>query len=363
MQRTLRISRLAAALVSCALFMTVTPAHSADVYNSQFTAIAAPECIMDWDITGRFKVRLTQNEPYPAPTLNRFEMAVRYIHDVNTPITTNFGHLGTLPVTNYNPETPYSTDWWRWQRGKLNTDANTTSGFQLKCADVGSFINTWTFPYQTIIGGGPHTAYGYTFIDPQLSPASIYYAPQAFDWNPATDLMLQFHAEMPLFLRWGPPDNPGTGDLGVAQLSMFLYLYDTTSGKILAYVLGVYDNRSSWSPQVLHDSQVPFLTTPWQTNEYITVSPYSQTFRTHTWTGLQFFRLHIPQSKFLLAVTKLNEYCTQHPTAANCNLLFSNNPQSYKVMSFGVLHEVFRGPNNQVSSGIHFSEAGLYYAR
>ena len=56
-----------------------------------------------------------------------------------------------------------------------------SSAFQLHCYGAGSFINTWTFPFTPIQGGGAHSIYGYSFDDATT--------PAIFDSNPATDFV------------------------------------------------------------------------------------------------------------------------------------------------------------------------------
>ena len=84
--------------------------------------------------------------------------------------------------------------------------------------------------------------------------------------------MLQAQVEVPLLQRSGPPDDTATGALAVAQLSLAAYLRDSERGKLFAYVVNLYQNRPAEPARIAQDEQVAYVSTAWQTNEFLTVT-------------------------------------------------------------------------------------------
>jgi hypothetical protein len=361
---------LAAALASCGGGGGSSPAPGEPPPAVKtLTAIQGPECIAD--TSGRWVTALTQAQgDAPAGPGGKFFMAVRYVHAIDTPITSNFGHLGGLPVTNYDPEAGSAAkDYGRWQRGKVDGNASATSGFQMKCDDAGSYIDTATFARQSIVGAGPHSAYFYDFRDP-ADALSLVKLPAAFGSDADTDLVLQARVEVPSLQRSGPPDNPPTGALAIAQLSLGAYLRDTVSGKLFAYAVMIYQNAPQETPQVAQDEEVAYVSTPTQTNEFITMSADSAGYSSDTWSGLRLYRVHIPRAKFAHALTRVNAFCAapENRERPFCrpgadNRAFSLDPANYQLVAFGMLHEVFNGPDHRIASGVHYKEVGAYRAR
>ena len=332
------------------------------------TAIQGPECITD--TSGRWITALTPSQPdRPTGPGRKFFMAVRYVHAIDTPITGNFGMTGA-PVTNFDPEAGAAVkDYGRWQRGKLDGDASATSGFQMKCDEAGSYIDTATFARQQIVGAGPHSAYFYDFRD-SADPQTLAKLPAVFEAGPDADFVLQAKAEVPALRRSGPADNTATGSLAIAQLSLGAYLRDATSGKLFAYVVMLYQNAPAEAPQVAQDEEVAYVSTPASTNEFITIAPDSAGFSSDTWAGLRPYRVQIPRAKFAHALAMLNSFCAApanrertfcRPGAGGRT--FSTDPANYQLVAFGMLHELFTGlPDNRVASGVHFKEVGAYRA-
>jgi hypothetical protein len=361
---------VAALLVSCGGGGGGTPAPVPSQSGPTLTALQGPECITD--TSGRWVSTLKQPDAdSPSAPARKFFMAVRYVHAIDTPITSNFARLGEVNLTNFDPEAGVlAKDYGRWQRGRVDGDASVTSGFQMKCDEVGSVINTATFARQSIVGAGPHSAYFYDFRDP-ADPLTLSKLPAAFDADPATDLVLQAQLEIPWLQRSGPPDDTATGSLAIAQVTLAAYLRDARSGKLFAYAVMLYQNAPQEQPQVAHDEEVAYVSTPSQTNEFITMSPQSAGYSSATWTGLKPYRVHISQAKFAHALTKVNAFCALPenrarsfclPGASSTN--FSADPVDYQLVAFGMLHEVFTGrPDNNVASGVHYKDVGAWRAR
>jgi hypothetical protein len=307
--------------------------------------IKVADCLTNVD--DRFIAHDTAAGYYPATPLDKFYLVVRHmgVNSVSTPITSDFGSLGATPITNFHPPAPYGS----WQRGKADSNANYVSGFQMHCRDVGSFINTWTFPFETIIGGGPHSFYSYDFSIPHPT----------FDANPATELVYQVSMEIPWFVKWDSGESSAVG-----QVSMGTYLRDKITKKQIAYIFNIFDNRSAeYTPNVQHDTNLPFISTPLRTNKYLTLPAESAVSTNQTWVGLRLFQARISQAKFKQAINDVNAFCAQHRTLKNCEVDYSTTPANYEMVSFGVLHEVFRSPSTNVSMGVHLQSLGVYLAR
>ncbi len=328
------------------------------------TAIQAPECIAD--SAGRWTSMPAVGQPdTPAPPIRRFYLAARYVGPIDAPITSNFGQLGATPVTNFDPEAGVAPkDYGRWQRGRIDGNAGSTSGFQLKCDDFGSFIDTGTFAPQPLRGTGPHAAYFFDFRDPS-DPQSLGQLPPVYDGNVDTDFVLQAQVEIPWLQRSGPAEDPATGALAVAQVSLAAYLRDSRSGKMFAYAVMLYQNRAREATQVAQDEEVAYVSTPSESNEFVTMAPDSAGFSSSTWTGLRQYSVHVPQAKFRLALARVNAFCALAENRARpfCTSTFSSEPADYQLVAFGALHEVFTGPQNRVSSGVHFKAVGAYRSR
>ena len=341
------------------------PGIGTDLSNASLTAIQGPECIAD--TSGRWVSTLTPGQAdSPVPPARKFFMSVRYVHAIDTPVTRN---LGT--VTGFDPEAGVAApDYGRWQRGRIDGETNGTSGFQMKCDDVGSFINTATFARQPITGAGPHSAYFYDFRDP-ADPATLDKLPRVFDAGAATDFVLQARVEVPWLRRSGPPDDPATGALANAQVSLAAYLRDSRSGKLFAYVVMLYQNAAQEPALVLQDGEVAYVSTAPQTNEFLTLSPLSAGFARDTWSGLRLYRIHVSQAKFANALSRVNAFCTVPANRSRpfcqpggAGAAYSSEPADYQLVAFGMLHEVFTGlPDNQVSTGVHYRDVGAYRAR
>lgn len=328
------------------------------------SAIQGPECIAD--TAGRWASVLTAGQPESiVRPVRKFYLATRYVGPVDTPIRTNFGHLAGLPVTNFDPEAGVQAkDYGRWQRGRVDGDAGSISGFQMKCDGVGSFIDTGTFLPQALLGTGPHSSYFFDFRD-DADPLSLSKLPAVYDSNPDSDFLLEAMVEVPWLQRSGPADDPATGALAVAQVSLAAYVRDSHSGKMFAYAVMLYQNRAREAALVAQDEEVAYVSTPFETNEFVTLPPQSAGFTSATWTGLKLFRIHVPQAKFRLALAKVNAFCAAAENRARsfCSATFSSDPADYQLVAFGTLHEVFTGPANRVSTGVHFKAVGAYRAR
>ncbi len=289
--------------------------------SAAFTPVKAPDCVTD--VSKSFVAQGLEPPPNPPLPEDRFYLVVRHMgrDAVAAAPAFDFSRIPDdyawppargMAVTGFAVPDPKP----QWQRSsRADATVDTASAFQLHCYDAGSFINTWTFPDQTIVGGGPHAIYGYSFVE---TPP-----PRIFDGNPDTDFVLQASIEIPSFAQW--PDTSEQAQFDpVGQVSLFAYFRDSFTGKPFALLLAIFDNRAgidgTYAPTVSHDGLTPFATTPLNAMAaYVTLSPYSSTYTGVPWTGLRFFRGHISPQNFRDAIDAINAYCAARRALPFCS--------------------------------------------
>jgi len=367
-------SALRAAIGALLVALACSPAHSADFFHFQATALKSPDCITD-AAPSFFSQNVQLAEP-PHPTLpiGRYYMIVRYLgaNSVSFPTVSDYGRFPSsyswppfsgLALTGLTVPEPKNA----WQRARHpGATPDDSSAFQLHCHDAGLFMNTWTFLTDpAITGGGPHAIYGYSFDD--VTP------PPIFDANPATDFVLQASLEIPWFAAW-PHPGASSGVVPIGQVSFFAYLRDRQTGKTFALLLAIYDNRFAANPTypsfVAHDGATPFVSMPLSASaRYARVPPFSATFTGTTWSGLRFFRAHITQDAFRQALADVNAYCVANRTQRYCGSApgsgsaFSSAPTDYQITDFGIIHELGLDPGDNLSMGLHIFDLGAWNFR
>ena len=349
----------------------VDVAVAADLLSFQATPIKGPECVTD--TTGYFYAEdeLTPDPETAMPPLSHFYLVVRNmgLDAVAASPSYDFGRLPAdypapglrnAPLTGLSIPEPRASS----QRStRVGSTADDSSAFQMHCYDAASFINTWTFPYANVPGSGAHSVYGYDFHDPP--------PPAIFDDNPATDLVLQVSVEVPWVALW---PSPTTGEEPVGQVSLFAYFRDRTTGKQFVALLLIFDNRlgidGTFAPYVADDLRTPFVGMPFNSRAgYATISPVSSSATGVPWTGLRLFRAHITQDNFRSMLRDINAYCSGHRAAPFCDAAqasanaFSEDVANYDLALFGVLHEVGRPPDGNISMGMHLYDVGAWNFR
>lgn len=293
--------------------------------RTDFTA-TSPPVVLD-----RFSLSVRHHGgpclPTPKPTCTESENAVA------NPIQWDVG-----TYTGFRPPAPVGA----WQRGRLDLGAEIgASAMQLQGTTAGVLTNTWSFDHTSpVVGGGPNVVYAITYS----SPASPFL-------HPTSALTLQAFVRLPWATSWKG---------GIGQLSFFFYLRDVTTGRDFAYVLAIWDSRSpgdgNGTEFVGHDTQVSFVSSPLRSGtKFSTLSPFSAAMRnTVTWTGADFFRVHVPATKLLDAVAAIEE---KAPGAT-----FSRRPSDYVLTHVGILQEVFVGtdPETNMSMGASFTDVSVY---
>jgi hypothetical protein len=159
----------------------------------------------------------------------------------------------------------------------------------------------------------------------------------------------------------------------IAQVNMFAYFRDRTSGSTFALLFAIFDNRygdvGSYPPVVAHDGATPFASMPIQASRYATASPYSAAFTGRTWSGLRFFRAQISQANFRQLLADVNGYCVQHPGQRYCvgnpmtGTFFSSSVSDYEITDFGVLTETTEPASGHLSVGVHVYGLGAWNFR
>ena len=360
------------AIVMVALGAFDTSAKAADLFDASFVPVKAADCVKD--ASQSFFAQGVDPPSNPPLPYDRFYLVARHMGQdaVDAGPAADFSHVPDdhalspargLPLTGFAVPDPKPA----WQRSNTaHATPDTASAFQLHCYDAGSFINTWGFQDRPIVGGGPHTIYGYSFNEPP--------PPAIFDGHPDSDFVLQANIEIPWFARWPDPTAQAQFD-PVGQVSLFAYFRDRLTAKSFALLLGVFDNRAgadgTYVPMVSHDGFTPFATTPLNgLAAYATLSPFSATYTGVPWSGLRLFRGHVSQRNFRDAINDINVFCASARALPLCSadprlgVAFSSEPTNYLLTDFGVLHEVFRGgPYGNVSMGLHISGLGAWSAR
>jgi hypothetical protein len=360
--------------IACAVLAALTAAEgasAADLLSFVATPIKGPECVTD--TAGYF---YAEDERVPDPTtalpaLPHFYLVVRNmgLDAVAASPAYDFGRLAAdyeepslrnAALTGLRVPEPRAG----WQRStRVNSTPDDSSAFQMHCYDAGSFINTWTFPYTTVPGSGAHSVYGYDFHDPPPPPA--------FDDDPATDLVLQVSLEVPWVALWR---SPTTGEQPVGQVSLFAYFRDRTTSNLFAVLMLLFDNRlgvdGTFAPYVSDDLRTPFVSMPLNSRAgYATLSPASSSATGIPWTGLRFFRGHVTQDNFRRMLRDINAYCRGHRDAPFCEAApssanaFTEDVTSYDIALFGILHEVGRAPDSNISMGLHLYDLGIWNFR
>lgn len=355
--------RPAVALLAFLVALTIgcsSSSHTASPATPAFTPIKAPECI--GRTAGAF---VAQNDPplvphFPSMPNTGFYLVVRYLGEDS---------IAGAPAFDYSAVTGLAVPEPRaaWQRARTD-DATpaTSSAFQLHCEDAGSYLDTATFAWRDVVGGGPHAVFGFAFNDPPPQPL--------FDASPGTEFVIQASAEIPWFRTTLPAATLSTpGPLG--QVNLFAYFRDRRSARVFGLVLGLFDSRygaaGTYEPYVSHDTYTPFVSQPLGgASPYVMRPAESHSFSGLPWSGLRLFRGRMTREGFARAAADVNAWCREHRAYRFCDApspgadAFSADPLDYEVTDFGVLHEVLKGvPGGDLGMGLHVSGLGLWNAR
>lgn len=199
------------------------------------------------------------------------------------------------------------------------------SAFQLDCEAAGFFLNSATFSHsQPLFGEGPSAGVG-RVLDP---------APAAFD-DVASTLFIQARIAVPV--ARSTDLTPGKG---VASVGFYYYVRDTTTGTVIAHVIGVQDNRAGgFEREILsHDGITAFAGSPLDPSaRFVEPGPGSATMRlAQEWTEPTLFRADIPYARFKAMLEAL-------AASSLPGTRLSTEPLDYRVLFFGVIAEIIVG--------------------
>lgn len=372
-ERVVRVALVVATLATVATVATGA-AWAADPYKGVRVPIKAPDCIADAS-QSFFVDNVPQSElTHIVAPVGRFYAIARYLSTDSTSYPTDYD-FGRFPDDYPVPDLrgvaltglSIAGDRARWQRASLpDASADTSSALQLFCDDFGSYINTWTFPYRTLVGEGPHAVFAYDFPESQRPPV--------YDDDADSDAVIEADIEIPwlaIFVDDAAP--PPVAPLG--QVSLFFYVRDRATGKPFAVLIEIFDSRfvpaTAPASSAMHDTEVPFLSIPLSpVSPFATPSPKSGYFTGAPWSGLRTFSARISREEFRRGIAAINALCARHRDFAFCAPLgatedaYASDVASYEVTSFGLIHELFGvDDRNHMSMGVHAARMGMWRLR
>lgn len=318
--------RLAQCLIVC--LVGIGASHATTVPKDQSPAlqrtISAPDCVDASRMVAEFD---------PAP-LNVTYLRVQHIGDPGTaelagevanPVSWDVGRVtGLSPPSSLHATT---------QRGFRNAGPPVeSSAFQLWCNGAGFWINSRQFSHAAALTlEGPSAS-----VTRDLAPAATVFR------NGTSALRIAASIAIPTVRHDTPPIAEGT-----AQVSLYYYVRDTTSGIAFVHVIALFDNRAAGvngagSEAISADAYTAFVVSPLApttsegaATQYLRVAPGSATMHYVTpWSGSREVAVEVPYDRFRAMVQRLRS--TSLPG-------LSPRPEDYRVTSFGVLGEVFPG--------------------
>ena len=322
--------RLAAAL---ALALSL-PALALENPAARFRTMSEADCGSPADIIA---------EAATAP-VNRTYLRVQHIGDPGTPEwTQEVANRITWAVgerTGYSPPALENA-----QRGYR--DEPGYSAFQLGCDAAGFFMDSARFSHSVaLVGEGPSASVVRDFSPPK------------YIFSDGSALAFEATIQVP----WVAAETPPTAD-GTAQLSFFYYVRDDSSGVVFVHLLALFDNRplgtgGSGYESVGSDGVVGFVSSPVAASDangapvqYVQPGPGSEVFHAATpWTGAATFRAIVTQERFEALLARLR---------AGPLPQISPRPANYRVLSFGVLGEIFPGTGSDHDVAIGASVSGM----
>lgn len=179
--------------------------------------------------------------------------------------------------------------------------------------EVYSSIDTRTFPYQTIVGGGPQS-----ILSNNLETEIPVFSEDG-------DLAFEFKAKV-----------IASDVTGVGQLVWVAYLTDGSN--VFAMIFNLWDNRySSFTPNVMNDTTTPFINSPFETNKYATLYENSSSMSNDIHSEFREYKITFTKQNFQNMINDLNSYCGNSMFCTR----FSEDVNDYKLGLYGILHEVF----------------------
>jgi hypothetical protein len=236
------------------------------------------------------------------------------------------------------------------QRG-YRDEAQAASAFQLWCNAAGAFIDTWSFSHRApLVGEGPSASVARDFT--QALPV----------FRDGGSMVIEGTIRIPWIRNQRPPVDAGT-----AQVSFFYYAQDTRSGKVIAHLLAIFENRApgvngagveNWGD----DGNVAFVSSPIASEDangnavrFLSYSPANPAMQfREPFAEPRTYRARISAENFRAALDVLR---------AGPAPEISGDPADYRVISFGLLAEVFPGTGDEDNVSLGVSVVDLVLRR
>jgi hypothetical protein len=230
------------------------------------------------------------------------------------------------------------------QRGYVDLPGR--NAFQAACSGAGFYIDTATFAHTApLVGEGPNVSVGRDF------------APSIPVFRGGASLVVEADVCVPTVRPHAPPVVEGT-----AQVSLFLYLQDTTSGTVVTQLVGLMDDRVAGTNgsgvegfgddgfNAFVSSPLAWLDATGAPVRFVTVGPASKTMQfVDGWVEMRHFSALITPGNFAAALARLRER----------GLRLSGEPSDYVVLSFGLNGEVIAGTGHANEVALGASVSGL----
>lgn len=312
---------IASTVAGVSIFAVGCGGSSGQLAPEGYTVLIPPNAS---DSVGYYMRDLPSGIQQAAPSDGKWSVNVRHMGPdiISSNPTGDFGPLTLLSVPALN------------QRGQNTGNSTTTPAFQAKGPDFGSFIDTTLVPDRVVVGGGPHSTWS---ADPQ-SPFPM-----------TENLAISFDAAIKTAQVTGT---------GVAQLVVYFYLVERSSGVTVACLWAIFDNRPifvDYTPTVSSDTSVAFSTAPFGTNAFGTLMPGSSSMTSST-GGLRPYEIKIEKSNFDTILQQINVF-----RLANSMTAVSENVTDFNLVTFGVIHEVFKqASSDTIRTGVRVSNLTLW---
>jgi len=258
---------------------------------------------------------MQDSNPYPPE--NKIALIIRWM---GSTAADNAATWGVNYYTGFTPASPVSS----YQRCSVN--ANPYTAFQMQGYGTGMFVNTYSFPWQSITGGGPNVNYVYKWS------SSSY--PTVFTSTDAS-FAIQMNAKMPWVYRPNAGSHPNSC---VPQLSMTFAFNQTGTNKMLNWVVLLYDPRGGsymnyenvqWDA---YNQQAFISTSLSEGRSYITRGCGSNVTRSTTWSDSKYFRAHVTWNNMIAAANAANSFIGSS--------YYSTNPAAYKLVTVRAMLEI-----------------------
>lgn len=314
------LTRLAGALIAC---VATAFAYAANPL-ARGTAVSPADCPDTRDMVVEYDA---------APT-DRTYLRVQHIGDPGTEeLAAEAGNVVTWDV---GVVTGFETGSGAQRGYRDEPPPVATSAFQLACGGAGFFINTLQFSHRSpLVGEGPNVSVARDFGRP--FPA----------FHDGASIVIEGTIRVP----WVSNQRTPVVSEGTAQVGFFYYAQDSRSGMVIAHLLAVFDNRApgtngsgveSWGS----DGHVAFISSPIAAVDglgdpvrFLSYSPASAT--------MQYQRGWQEPRRFVARISPDNFRSALELLRAGSLPQISGDPQDYRILSFGVLGEVFPGTGDE----------------